>query len=707
MSVPDVDFFAIAVIIFSVFKSTLCIMTKENKQMVKKYIFGSVFNTEAVVEDIAVSSDSLPYLGVHGNDLLYKMSDDDIVYGLGENVRGINKRGWRYISRCTDQTGHSESTQALYAAHNFLIVDGAERFGVFVDTPAEVTFDVGFTALDTLRIEGGAENCAVYIIEGESLSDIVKQLRKLTGSSYIPPKWAFGHQQSRWGYSCSDDVRAVVRKHAELGCPLDSVYLDIDYMDEYKDFTIDRRRFPDFEALTAEMKEKGVRLVPIIDAAVKVQEGYDVYEEGVEKGYFCTGEDGKPFEVAVWPGRSCLPDVLNPEAREWFGKKYECLISRGIDGFWNDMNEPSIFYTDKTLNAAYDYANKVQESNIDINSYFILCEMFTGNLRSAEQYKDFYHNTPEGRISHDKVHNIYGYNMTRAAMEAFGKIAPDRRILLFSRSSYIGMHRFGGIWTGDNTAHWDHLAMNLKMMPSINMCGFLYSGADLGGFGGNVSEDLLTRWLQFGIFTPLMRNHTAWNCREKEVYQFPSAKYLSEIIKLRYRLIPYLYSEYVKAAKGNDMLFKPLSFVFENDSDAARIEDQLMWGESVMIAPVLEQNARGRYVYLPEDMLMVRWLSADEYKLEPMSAGRHYIEIPLREMVFFIRKGHLLPLCASAEHVRDLDASKLTVIGYGEGELSYELIDDDGESISGIGSIVRKIVCTTDANGIVEESIAD
>ncbi len=266
-------------------------------------------------------------------------------------------------------------------------------------------------------------------------------------------------------------------------------------------------------------------------------------------------------------------------------------------------------------------------------------------------------------IRHDRVHNLYGYNMTRAAGEAFEKNAPDKRILMFSRSSYIGMHRYGGIWTGDNKSWWDHLLLNIKMMPSLNMCGFLYSGADLGGFGADATRDLVLRWLAFGVFTPLMRNHAATGTREQEAYQFEDTDDFRGIIETRYRLIPYLYDTFIKAAENNDMYFKPLAFEYPDDTFAAGVEDQLMIGQEIMIAPVYTQNAKGRYVYLPEEMTLVKFTRDNHYTQQILAKGHHYIEVSLAEVPVFIRKGKTIPVVKAAECVEKLDTEHVEYLG--------------------------------------------
>nr|WP_307999824.1 TIM-barrel domain-containing protein [uncultured Merdimonas sp.] len=652
--------------------------------MVRKYSFGNPFPTEAIVKEYPVHSGDLPYFTKTEESLIYTLLENAPVYGLGEQIRGINKRGWSYTSNCTDDPHHTETTHSLYGAHNFLIIGGEKPFGIFIDYPGRLTFDIGYTQKDTLIITPEEWALDLYLIEEDLPSAIVHTFRQMIGRSYIPPKWAFGCGQSRWGYQTEEDIRSVAKGYQDAGIPLDAIYLDIDYMEQYEDFTVSKERFPDLPALTKEMKEQGIHLVPIIDAGVKIQEGYSVYEEGLEKGYFCKEEDGTPFVGAVWPGRAHFPDMLNPQARRWFGLKYKVLLDMGIDGFWNDMNEPATFYSEKRLNQVFDEVAALKGQNLDLekNNHFLgLVNTLANN---PEDYRSFYHEPGNGlpKVRHDKVHNLYGYNMTRAAGEAFEELEPDKRILMFSRSSYIGMHRYGGIWQGDNLSWWSHLLMNVKMMPSLSMCGFLYTGADLGGFGADTTEDLLLRWMQFGIFTPLMRNHSAMGTREQEPYRFSNQEDLKNIIRLRYCLLPYLYSEYMKAALQDTMLFSPLAFGYPGDSFAVQVEDQLLLGESLMLAPVYQPNATGRYVYLPEEMLLVTASGPENMRFEKMSAGHHYVPAAENELIFFVRKGHLLPLADPAENVKSLDASVLKVIAYPDtgtnAACSYTLYDDDG-----------------------------
>ncbi|MGN0607040.1 MAG: TIM-barrel domain-containing protein [Oscillospiraceae bacterium] len=647
--------------------------------MIKKYIFGNPFPTNATVKEIEKSDEKLPFFDTDGDGkFTYILDDDDIVYGLGEQIRGINKRGWQYIGWNYDNPNHHEDTRSLYGAHNFIIVHGKDTFGAFFDYAGKIIFDIGYTKRSIMSICAGKNDIAVYIITGNSEKDIAKQFRQLIGRSYIPPLWAFGYGQSRWGYKNEQDIRSVAERYKSAGVPLDSIYLDIDYMERYKDFTVDKERFPNLKKLVQDMRSQEIHLVPIIDAGVKIEKGYDVYEEGVRNNHFCKNADGEDFVGAVWPGRVHFPDFLQPETRKWFGEKYEFLTNQGIDGFWNDMNEPAIFYTEDRLADTLEEIKKLASGNMGINEYFTFTGMVAGLNGNIDDYNKFYHNINGKMVNHSEVHNIYGMNMTRSAFEALQKFEPQKRILFFSRSSYIGAHRYGGIWQGDNKSWWSHILQSMQQLPALNMAGFLFTGSDTGGFSCDTTEDLMIRWLQYSLFTPIFRNHSADGTRNQELYHFENLKSTAEMIKIRYSLIPYLYSEFLKSALNDEMMFRPLAFDFPSDNIAGHVEDQLMLGNELMIAPIYRQNSHGRYVYMPEEMMMVRMRTCEDYETEILPQGHHYIKVELEELVFFIRKGKAIPFCKTAENTEQIDIHSMKLLGYLGG--SYKLYTDNGIS---------------------------
>ena len=652
---------------------------------VQLYRMGDPYNTEAVIETPMTEIDEKEVrylkkaLAGKGLRFTYTMDRDDIIFGLGENMGGINKRGKEYVSFCTDDYEHTEGKKSLYASHSFFIVDGRDTFGVFIDYPGKMKIDAGFTHKDTLEISVPNGDVDIYIMEGKIKNDIVKKFRRLIGKSYVPPKWGFGYQQCRWSYPTATEIEKVVLNMRERGIPCDTVYMDIDYMTDYKDFTVDETKFPQFPSFVEKMKGMGIKLIPIIDAGVKIEDGYDIYEEGMEKGYFCTTADDDTFVGAVWPGKCAFPDFLNPDARKWWGGLYKRLTDQGIEGFWNDMNEPALFYTPDHLEEVIENVKSSQGENLDIYSFFKFKDMVTGLSNREEDYKKFWHVDKNGqKINHYDVHNLYGYNMTRAASEGFLEIRPDKRTLMFSRASSIGAHRYGGIWTGDNKSWWSHILLNIQMMPGLSMCGFLYSGGDTGGFGDDADSELVTRWTQFSIFTPLLRNH-AGGTRPQEPYSFcgDTAAYIKGAVQLRYALLPYLYSEFMKARRDDTGYMSPLAFEYD-DKRSKRIEDQILCGDSLMLAPIYTQNARGRYIYLPEDMLCWRGKSPEDREIHMLRKGDHYLHVGVDEIPFFIRRDRMVAMGKVLNYVGEEMLRELNVIVNLDKLAKYEFYDDDG-----------------------------
>lgn len=652
--------------------------------MIQRFSFGHPFPTQSVVLSLPAESGPVPFLTPDGTGWRLTLSEQAAVYGLGEMPRGINKRGWHYITNNTDESRHSEDKLSFYGAHNFLLVrDGSTCFGLFVDFPGKVYYDIGYTRHDLFSFHTETPDYDLYLLSGGNENAICKEFRTLIGRSYIPPRWAFGLAQSRWGYKTEEDVREVARQYKEHDLPLDMICMDIEYMQDYADFTVNKERFPDLTKLSADLKAQGIRLVPIIDAGVRIDPNDPTCTEGLEKGYFCKKADGTPFVAAVWPGKAYFADFLRPEVREWFGHKYKTLTDCGIEGFWNDMNEPSLFYSPERLRAFLnDMAALREKDNIEQEEFFLrVIGGAMGLMNSPADYASFYHEVDGQKVRHDQVHNLYGGSMTRAAGEAFADLRPGQRTLLYSRSSFIGSHRYGGIWLGDNNSSWAQLLANIQMMPSVQMCGFLYSGADLCGFSSDTTPDLALRWLEFGLLTPLMRNHSAVGTRMQEYYCFPEVlPAVRNMIRLRYALLPYLYSEFMKAALENTSYFRPLAFDYPDDPDAREVEDQLLLGEGLMAAPVYVQNAHGRHVYLPEPMKLLRLRAVDDYDEEILPAGHHYIRCALDEVLLFLRPGHIVPVAQPANNTSELDDASLTLWSFlPDGESAeYRMYRDDG-----------------------------
>ncbi len=667
---------------------------------VLKISFGCMIPTETISDDLFESVEPLTLTSeieniikfeslTQSNDNFTKwrfnLKQDDSVFGLGQSLRGMNKRGFVYEAFCTDDPNHTPDKLALYGAHNFFVVQGEKTWGLYIDFAGRIKYDVAFRDVDALEIEIEGINFDAYYFEG-NFKEIVRAFRSLIGLSYTPPKWAFGYQQSRWSYEDDKAVRMVAELFDRYDMPCDAIYLDIDYMERFKDFTVSDERFPNFQSLIDDLKHKDIKLIPIIDAGVKIETDYEVYEEGIKNDFFCKDSEGKPFVAAVWPGKVHFPDVLNTKARQWFGDKYHALMDMGIEGFWNDMNEPAIFYSEQGLKEAIAFVKDQENKNLDIYTFFQLKDKIFGLSNAIRDYKSMYHDMDGQLVNHYDVHNLYGYNMTRAAAEGFKRYNSEKRFFLLTRASHIGMAKHSGIWTGDNHSWWEHLKLNIQMMPGLNMAGFLYTGADTGGFGCNASAQLVTRWLQFSIFSPLLRNHSALGTRRQEPWEYDAASLTinRDILRMRYALIPYIYSEFMKANLNQALLFAPLSYDYE-DARSKEVEDQLLFGDSIMLAPVYEQNAKGRCVYLPESMVMWRIKNFETLEKKPfehISAGYHHIPLAMDEFPIFLRPDKLMVVTKPENRVSNLDTAHLIVIGYIENKAEYLYYDDDGDTFA-------------------------
>lgn len=656
--------------------------SRRQKNGIEEFVFGTPVETGAILEEGRPEAVEFPENITLGEPTRWtlNLAPKDRVYGLGEQLGSMNRRGRRFRSYCRDEANHTEDKQELYGAHNFFIhLRGQEPMGYFIDFPGEVEYDVGFQDDRVFSIAIHGKNFRILKIPGSTPEAIISKFLQVAGKAYRPPKWAFGYFQSRWGYKDQNEIEAVYRRFQKEDLPLEGIFLDLDYMEDFKNFTVSRERFPKFQQFVQELKKEGVYLVPIIDAGVKIEPGYEVYEQGIKGNHFCVDEQQNPYVAAVWPGKVHFPDFLQSSTRKWFADQYRFLTDLGIEGVWNDMNEPAIFYDEKNLEEAVDLASQCRGKNLNVHEFFRLKDTFGNLLNDEEYHRRFYHRKEGESYLHRDVHNLYGDYMTRAAHQGLEKHL-NRRFLLISRASSIGMHRYGGIWTGDNASWWSHLEENIRMMASINMCGFYYIGGDTGGFGGQCSGELLTRWFQFSAFTPLFRNHSALDTREQEPYAF-SREVLANsrsLLKCRYRLIPYLYSTYMKAVDQYQLFFKPLAFQYP--SGYQEVEDQLLIGEEIMLAPVHKQNRSHRLVDLPEGMAQVT-LGEESTDIVMAPAGPQKMTYGLDHLRFYLRPDQMIPLGKACNNVSKLSLETLEVLAYIREGAEHVFYDDDGISL--------------------------
>lgn len=631
--------------------------------MASKFTYGTPYEPEPLLGDFSGDIENPFDLKEEGKvrTFLYHLDEDDVVYGLGESMRGINKRPGLYISYNCDNGHQEDDTKSLYSSHNFIIVFGKKPFGAFFSTGGRVTFDIDSKGDSILRITAESD-LNLYLYEGKDPLSIDRQFLSSFKRSFIPPFWAFGYGQSRWSYKNEREVRKMVEKHKKHGFPLDYVCLDIHYMKGLSDFTFSPKRFPYPKKLIGELKEQNIYVVPVVDAGVKIAKDEKPYQEGIHEGAFCLNHEGKPFIGYVWPGQTHFPDVLNKKGREHFGRQYAYYLDLGIEGFWNDMNEPSIFLSEYTKGKRRSEKNtKGDNPNWE-------------GVGFNEDYHHFYQVDDKGnRYLHHEVHNYYGGLQIQGVHEYLEEVT-KRRYLLFSRSSYIGSHVYGGLWTGDNRSDFEHLAQNLRELPSISMVGFLYTGADTGGFAGNCDKELMQRWLELSLWAPLYRNHSCIFTRRQELYRYRHPEDFLAPLRARYALLPYIYSEFMKAALRNEPLIRPLAFDYPEDKEARNIEDQILFGEGVMVAPIIKRGATSRTVYLPEDMTKVTY-DGENFLEEGLEKGNQEIEMPLGKIIFFIKKDKAVIYGKPASNTAELRLEEVSFLGQGK---TYDQYLDDG-----------------------------
>ncbi|MBK1718147.1 TIM-barrel domain-containing protein [Thiocystis violacea] len=582
-----------------------------------------------------------------------RMAPDEGYFGFGQRTGRLDRRHRRLTNWTVDRAspGHGRGDDNLYQAHPMLMaVQPGLAWGLFLNSTWYSAFDVGGEYEDVLTVFTLGGELDYFIFAGPTPAEVVEQLTRLTGRPMLPPLWALGYHQSRWSYGSDSDVRAIAQGFRQRWIPLDAIHLDIDYMDGYRVFTWDRERFPDPAATIAALHADGIRAVTIVDPGVKQDLGgdYAVADAGVEGGYFLRRPDGELFTGWVWPDASLFPDFCSAKTRHWWGDQHDPLLGIGVDAIWCDMNEPSIVDRPFRERGVCEYPMPLSVRHGD-----------------------------EGEALHAETHNLYGHLMARATWEGLERHRPERRPWVLTRSGYVGTQRWAASWMGDNNAWWEHLEMSLPQLASMGLCGSPHVGVDIGGFYQHSFGELYARWIEVGAFYPFMRAHTHCDSRAQEPWSFgPEVETLARVaIEWRYRLLPYLYTLAHRAHRTGEPLFRPLLFDFPEAGHLHQIQDQIMIGPQLMIAPVCAPGVRRRLVERPPGT----W-----YDLRAgvrVGEGPLIAEAPLGGMPIFVRGGSILTL----GHVRQSTAEPLTELTlevYPDDESvgHWTLIEDDGES---------------------------
>ncbi|WP_019157008.1 glycoside hydrolase family 31 protein [Robertmurraya massiliosenegalensis] len=582
----------------------------------------------------------------NGEVIAFKqMHEHDHFYGFGEKSGHLDKRGEKLEMWNTDvYAPHNPETKALYESiPYFMTLRDGNAHGIFFDNTFKTHFDLQSSdAYYSFSAEGGQLD--YYVLAGPHPKRVLEQYTYLTGRMPLPPKWSLGYHQSRYSYETEAEVRELAKNFIERNIPLDVIHLDIHYMNGYRVFTFDKERFPNPELLIADLKEMGIRVVPIVDPGVKKDAEYPIYQEGVLEDHFCKYIEGDIYYGEVWPGVSAFPDFTEEKVRKWWGEKHEFYTSMGIEGIWNDMNEPAVFNETKTMDLEVIHRN-------------------------------------DGRLTtHREMHNVYGLLMGKATYEGMKENLQGKRPFLLTRAGYAGVQRYGAVWTGDNRSFWEHLQMSLPMVMNLGLSGVPFTGPDVGGFAHDTNAELLTRWTQVGAFTPFFRNHSAIGFRYQEPWQFGEKfeTIMKKYIQMRYEWMPQLYSLFYQASIQGLPVMRPLLMEYPDDAKTYNLNDQFMIGDNVIMAPILNPSVTDRVVYLPKGEWM-EYTSGESYEGEKV----HLIHVELEDLPIFVRKGSALMQSKWISN-QDKETKDLTmkVFASDEENYSFTFYDDDGETFA-------------------------
>jgi alpha-glucosidase len=592
------------------------------------------------------------------------MPGDEHYYGFGEKSTPLDKRGRSYVMWNQDPAGFDASSEPLYQSVPFFIgLRDGRAYGIFLDNTFRSSFDIGAEIPDTYSFgaEGGELN--YYFFAGPGPKDVVSRFTELVGRSPLPPRWSLGYIQSRYSYYPESTVRFIAENFRHRNIPCDAIFLDIDYMDGFRVFTFDKSRFPDPKRLFTDLRAQGFHTIAIVDPYVKVDPTFSIYEEGVAKGYFLKKADGTEFDGRGWPGASAFPDFASKKVRDWWALLYKEQLEEGISGILTDMNEPTVL-VDQGLPKTLDL--------------------------------DIIHSTDVGPRTHAEIHNVYGMLETMATRDGMLRVHPNERPLIITRATYAGGQRYAAEWSGDNWGTWDHLRLSMPMLMGMGLSGLQFSGADIGGIWPIPSPELYSRWLQMGVLTPFTWTHSG-GPGNLEPWAFGNRLETinRESINLRYHLLPYIYTAFWEASETGVPIMRPLLLEYPDDWTAVDTNDEYLFGNDLLVAPVTKDADIDRPVYLPKGTWYDYW--TDRRYVGP---ARLIADAPTERMPLFVRGGAIIPSQQPMQYTDQLPIDPLTLDVYPDGTSTRQYYDDDGLSFdykNGSYLLQRITVAETDA----------
>ncbi|MDP9339211.1 MAG: glycoside hydrolase family 31 protein [Acidobacteriota bacterium] len=575
-----------------------------------------------------------------------RMPLDENYFGLGDKAGHMNRRNRAFTMWNTDEFGWQESSDPLYKDIPFFIgLRKGAAYGVFFDNAYRSSFDFGKESLDYFSFGAAGGELNYYYFSGPEPKKIITNYTAMVGHAPLPPLWSLGFQQSRYSYYPEARAREIVQTYRQKKIPLDAIYFDIDYQQGNAPFTVNRQYFPNFEKMIEDFRAQGVRTVLITDLHIKkdANHNYTPYDSGMQRDMFVKNPDGSVFVGLVWPGDSVFPDFTRTKAREWWGEQYQGFVGMGVAGFWNDMNEPSVFKrADKT--------------------------MPLGNL----------HGMDDGTTrDHRAIHNIYGMENVRATYDGLRKLQPDERPFVLTRAAYSGTEKYAATWTGDNSSTWNHLSMSTPMLLSLGICGYSIAGDDIGGFAGTPTADLLTRWIEVGAFNPIYRDHTAKGTADQEPWVHgPEHEMIRRrYIELRYQLLPYIYTGMEEMTRTGLPFMRPLFLEYPQASGIEGNDHDFLFGRDLFVAPVTTEMLDAKEVNLPPGDWYDFWTSS-----KPANHDHIQLHPRLEELPLYVRAGAILPMQPLVQSTSETPAGPLKLRVYPGDDCRGALYMDDGHT---------------------------
>ncbi|KAM3580594.1 hypothetical protein VKS41_007252 [Umbelopsis sp. WA50703] len=617
-------------------------------------------------------------------ELSSRLASHARIYGLGEVVHGAFERDkrntWQTLWARDAATPVDEN---VYGSHPFYLgLANGRAHGVFLHNSNGMDIVMSGNKI-TYKVIGGVLD--FYFFAGPTPDDVIDQYTALIGRPALPPKWALGFHHSRYGFQRIEDVAKVIRKYRENGIPLDTIWLDIDYMDERKDFTYDPKKFPvdKVNELLKDLHQRNQKMVAIIDPGIKVERGYEPYETGVLHDVFLKNNNGRYAIGKVWPGYTVFPDFHSNATLVWWKKTIsDWLDLVQLDGLWIDMNEVASWCQGECEKSEIEDILKLlppsspNKPGPAAGTYSNLKDPFyeirnCGNSRESLEVNtapvDAVHS--DGLLEYD-VHNLYGLTEAIATRKAMLTIRPNERPFILSRSTFSGSGAHAAHWLGDNWSTWESFQHSVPGTLSFQLFGIPFTGPDICGFNGDTNEQLCLRWMQLGAFYPFARNHNAIGQIDQEPYVWPSVANASrEALKIRYKLLPYLYTQFEAASKTGRPIWRPLFFDFPTDKTAARIDRQVLFGSAVLVSPVLDPDTTSVHAYFPAG----RWFDWYTHRKAADSDNGVFLKLdaPMTKIPVHIKGGHIIPL----------QEPKLTVHETGSGPISLLVaLDDNGQA---------------------------